>query len=250
MRNGEYMPMNIYTFNNNRNSSEDHIKTLKDIASEHHYNIHIFKYTNKDELVFDLSSHPERADIIFLRISKSKDDEITGLEAAQCLRKLCCHALLIFISANKQLAANTFPTFPFYFFYLKYLTLEQFEPVYLKALSLAERRRNNLFQCGSGADEHYIPLNDIYYFEIFQRITTVYHSNTSFSFYMSMSRLEKELTPKGFLRIHRSFLINMRHIDQITDRTVRLTNGFTLPIGTTYLSQVRKMRSQLKIYTL
>ncbi len=47
------MPMNIYTFNNNRNSSEDHIKTLKDIASEHHYNIHIFKYTNKDELVFD-----------------------------------------------------------------------------------------------------------------------------------------------------------------------------------------------------
>ena len=77
------MPMNIYTFNNNRNSSEDHIKTLKDIASEHHYNIHIFKYTNKDELVFDLSSHPERADIIFLRISKSKDDEITGLEAAK-----------------------------------------------------------------------------------------------------------------------------------------------------------------------
>lgn len=67
---------------------------------------------------------------------------------------------------------------------------------------------------------------------------------------MSMSRLEKELTPKGFLRIHRSFLINMRHIDQITDRTVRLTNGFTLPIGTTYLSQVRKMLSQLKIYTL
>ena len=52
---------------------------------------------------------PEQADIIFLRISKSKDDEITGLEAAKSLRKLCCHALLIFISANKQLAANTFP---------------------------------------------------------------------------------------------------------------------------------------------
>ena len=244
------MPMNIYIYTNNRRSSEYHIKILKDIALKHNFHIEIFAYTNKDELVFDLSSHPERADIIFLRISKSKDEQVAGLEAAKSLRKLCCHALLIYVSANKQLAADTPPTFPFYYFYLKHLTREQFEPVFIKALSLGQKRRNQLFWCGSDADEHVIPLADIYYFEIFQRITTVYHNNTSFSFYKSMSKLEKELTPKGFLRIHRSYLVNLRHIDQIIDHTVRLANGLTLPIGTTYVSPVRKKLSQLKTYTL
>ncbi|MBS7008329.1 LytR/AlgR family response regulator transcription factor [Anaerostipes sp.] len=242
--------MNIYIYNNNRRNTAENIDILASIAEKYKYSINVYEYSNKDEFVFDLSSHPERADIIFLRISKSKDEQITGLEAAKSLRKLCCHALLIYVSANKQLAADTFPTFPFYYFYTKHLTFEEFENIYVKALSLAQRRRNRLFQCGSDADEHIIPLTDIYYFEIFQRITTVYHNNTSFSFYKSMSCLEKELTPKGFLRIHRSYLINLRHIDQITDHSVRLTNGFVLPIGTTYLSQVRKTLTQLKIYSI
>lgn len=242
--------MNIYIYNNNRKTPGKHINILKDIAQKHQYNINIFEYANKDELVFDLSSHPERADIIFLKIAQCKDEQIDGLEAAKSLRRLNCHALLIFVSANKQLAADTFPTFPFYYFYTRYLTLDEFEKVYVKALTMAEKRRRKLFQCGSDMDEHIIPLAEIYYFEIFQRITTVYYSNTSFSFYKSMAELEKELTPKGFLRIHRSYLINLRHIDQISDRTLKLTNGFTLPIGTTYLNPVRKMLSQLKTYSV
>lgn len=242
--------MNIYIYNDNRKTSEKNIQTLKKLAGRRHYSINIFEYDSKDELVFDLSSHPERADIIFFRLTKCRDEEIAGLEAARSLRKLCCHALFIFVSANKQLAADTFPTFPFYCFYTKHLTLADFEKVFIKALLTAEQRRDRLFQCGNDMDEHVIPLADIYYFEIFQRITTVYHSNTSFSFYRSMSGLEKELTPKGFLRIHRSFLINIRHIDRVSDHTVRLTNGFELPIGTTYLNPVRKKLSQLKTYSI
>ena len=244
------IPMNIYIYNNNRKTSKANKKTLEELGSKHHYSTDIFEYDNKDELVFDLSSHPERADVIIFRISRCKDEQIAGLEAAKSLRKLGCHALFIYVSANKHLAADTFPTFPFYYFYIKHLTLAEFEDVYIKALSLARKRRDKLFQCGNDMDEHVFPLSDIYYFEIFQRITTVYHNNTSFSFYRSMAGLEKELTPKGFLRIHRSFLINMRHIDRVTDHTVKLTNGFELPIGTTYLNQVRKKLSQLKTYSI
>ncbi len=48
-----------------------------------------------------------------------------------------------------------------------------------------------------------------------------------------MSDLATELEPHGFYRIHKSYLVNLMHIDELHTSTL-LINGIELPIGRVY----------------
>ena len=46
-----------------------------------------------------------------------------------------------------------------------------------------------------------------------------------------MQKLEEELKNDGFIRIHKGYLVNHRWIDRITNDSVVLQNGATLPVS-------------------
>ena len=46
-----------------------------------------------------------------------------------------------------------------------------------------------------------------------------------------MSELEDELAPKGFIRIHKGYLVNCEYIQLIQEGQVRLSNGEALPLS-------------------
>src|SRR5947199_228638 len=48
-----------------------------------------------------------------------------------------------------------------------------------------------------------------------------------------LSDLEKELEGKGFLRIHRSYIVNLRHVTAFTASDLEV-DGQQLPIGDSY----------------
>jgi DNA-binding LytR/AlgR family response regulator len=54
----------------------------------------------------------------------------------------------------------------------------------------------------------------------------------------AMKELERRLTPLGFLRIHRSHLVNMRFIRAISAVDVTLHDGLVLPTGRAYRAAV------------
>ena len=56
----------------------------------------------------------------------------------------------------------------------------------------------------------------------------------------SLRELETALTPHGFIRIHKGFLVNYRFIRKITSRSVILDSGTDLPIGRDRLSAARE----------
>ncbi len=55
-----------------------------------------------------------------------------------------------------------------------------------------------------------------------------------------MQQLEQELTPQGFLRIHKGYLVNYRFIQKICDMDVILTNGERLPVSYRRLAEIRE----------
>lgn len=57
---------------------------------------------------------------------------------------------------------------------------------------------------------------------------------------VSMHELEEQLTPFGFIRIHKGFLVNYRYIRKITSRAVLLDSGGDLPIGRDRLTAARE----------
>ena len=58
---------------------------------------------------------------------------------------------------------------------------------------------------------------------------------------MTMHEAEKSLQRHGFVRIHRRYLVNRSRIAHVGDRTMRLTSGQELPIGSAFAANLRKL---------
>jgi DNA-binding LytR/AlgR family response regulator len=61
-----------------------------------------------------------------------------------------------------------------------------------------------------------------------------------FSIRSSLQELEQLLSPMGFIRIHKGFLVNYRYVQKITSREVTLDSGDVLPMGRDRLQQARE----------
>ena len=48
---------------------------------------------------------------------------------------------------------------------------------------------------------------------------------------MTMGQLESLLGPQGFLRIHKSFLVNMAYLQSLQSTGALLSTGQSLPVG-------------------
>ena len=57
---------------------------------------------------------------------------------------------------------------------------------------------------------------------------------------VTLARMESELVDLGFLRLHKSFLVNMAHIKKLTGEEVRLDNGTRLRVSKKMYPESRK----------
>ena len=62
----------------------------------------------------------------------------------------------------------------------------------------------------------------------------VTQEGTSYQNYIAISRWEEELSSRGFVRIHRSYLVNKSAISKVHPRSVLLESGKELPVSRTY----------------
>ncbi len=60
-----------------------------------------------------------------------------------------------------------------------------------------------------------------------------------------MQQLEEELTPYGFLRIHKGYLVNYRFIRKICESDVILTNDEHLAVSRRRLTEIREKYMEL-----
>lgn len=51
---------------------------------------------------------------------------------------------------------------------------------------------------------------------------------------LSMKKLEEHLPANKFMRIHRSYMVNLQHIKEVNKTRIKLDNDVTLPIGDNY----------------
>ena len=85
-----------------------------------------------------------------------------------------------------------------------------------------------------------IAINDIKYFEVRGKIITVYYGSKSFEFISTIGKLENLLFAKGFLRVHRSFLVSLQHIKNFTYEEITLIDNTEIPVGRKYYSGLKE----------
>ncbi|MBQ8228580.1 MAG: response regulator transcription factor [Clostridia bacterium] len=70
-----------------------------------------------------------------------------------------------------------------------------------------------------------ISLKDVYYMEVSRKDVYIYLKEGFVVCHRTITSLEKELTPLGFYRIHRSYLVNADKVKSFDKRIVLLDNG-------------------------
>lgn len=61
----------------------------------------------------------------------------------------------------------------------------------------------------------------------------------------TMEKIEQELSEKGFLRIHKGYIVNYRYMRVIDGRDLALRTGERLPISRTKLQEIKQLYSRL-----
>lgn len=89
-----------------------------------------------------------------------------------------------------------------------------------------------------------VPVEEIAYIESLQKKTLFYNTEETYQSIYTLKELV-QLLPSHFLRIHRSYIVNIKEITEITrdfssNILITLKNGATLPVSQSYTGIVRK----------
>jgi len=82
-----------------------------------------------------------------------------------------------------------------------------------------------------------VMLADILFVKAERAYCRVYTANSRYTLSMAMGKLESQLPPKQFLRVHRSHLVNVEHVSVCTDSGVEL-GEYEIPVSRAYREQL------------
>ncbi len=229
--------MRIIICDDDRNILDRYTKVLKELGEKHKIKQDVSGYISGEELLFELPENPDEIDLIYLDIHFG--NKMDGMEVAKKLRKVGYTNQIIFLTVDREKVFESFDVDPLYFFVKEDVSATKFEEVFLKAIRRIRSKEEEILSLSCAGQNRNIPVEDIRYFEVVQRIITVYYGKESFEFYSTMGKLENLLAHRGFVRVHRGYIVALRHIVSVKNSEILLTNDVRIPVGRTYMKNLR-----------
>jgi DNA-binding LytR/AlgR family response regulator len=218
------------------------------------------KYILRDDRLLLLQDYSNASDalrelgvkkpcLIFLDIKMPK---ISGFEM---LRSLPQHPHVIFTTAFREYAVEGFDLNAVDYL-LKPFSFERFLQAVNKIYAMYTASTPATAAAPDVTDGHIfvksdgkfvrINIDDIYYVEALKEYVRIFTSDGNFVIYQTMQHMEDNLPHDQFFRIHRSYLISLRHIKTIEGNTV-LVNKTQLPVSRYLKDQFMKTISGNKL---
>lgn len=178
-----------------------------------------------------------RPDILFLDVIMPGED---GISVAREIRQHDSSVKIIFLTSSAEYAVESY-TVGAYFYQIKPICEDSFFRLMDSVISECEKTQqcSLILRCKSGVTR--IRLAKLEYCEVIGR-TLVFHMADG-TVLESSGRLD-ELCDKlarhdNFLRVHRSFLVNMEYIQNISYKAVTMENFAEIPIPHGKCSEIK-----------
>ena len=198
----------------------------------------IRKYEDGESLLADSRKH--LFDALFLDIDMPGLD---GMELAERIREDNQYVKIVFVTNKDNLVYSTLKYVPFRFIRKTYLDDEISEAVDALHDSIAQSNSTVIFNTKNG--DICVQIGDIIYAEVMNHTITVYSTDGKLTIFKSMDELENELGKFGFLRPHKSFLVNHIHIASIKQNRIFTDTGLNLPLSRNRAKDVKLRLQQL-----
>jgi len=195
----------------------------------------IFVFGSGEELIESYNSD-YRYDIILLDVRMKGID---GIKTAEFVREYDPNCIIIIITSTIEYAVDGYGVNAFDFI-LKPVDEEKFKKVMKRAFLQMNKCKSMLYRIEDKGLSTVIKLEDINFIESHGRKVIVHCSNElEYVSNNNISDEEDRLITKGFLRVSRYYLVNLRHVKEILTKEIIMKNGATVPIN---------QRNRKKIY--
>lgn len=181
-------------------------------------------------------------ELLYLDIEMMK---LNGIELAKKVRENDTSVLIIYISNYENYFIDLFEVEPFRFIKKpidEKIFLDYFDKAYERIL-----QNEAYFEYKFNKIPHKLLTKNIMYFESSGRLIRIKNKAGSGKFYGKLNVIEKQLQDGKipFLRIHQSYLVNYRFVQEISFEKVVLTDGTELHISEDRQKAIRAKYNEL-----
>lgn len=213
---------------------DDDINFLKEFEKHFTgYDCKIYKYSSLEEAI----SSPVIFDIAFLDIVFDEGKLVFDLIENLRNKKQSC--VIAFVTNHIKYAPEGYEYKAF-----RYILKNEPEPLIKRRLDdcFREHRRLNMLIRGSYKNEQFaISPKNVYYIEISNHILRFHTTSGVYEMYNSISAFYDDLLSCGFVRCHRSFVVNLGYVHTIRDDAFFVLNsGDKIPLGIRYKANAKE----------
>jgi len=199
---------------------------LKDCFDARGLQAEITSYTDAQTLL-EVIRAGTYYDVLLLDINMPRLD---GIELGTKLHDLMQDTLLIYVSGREERVFDSFKAKPFRF--VRKNVFPQEWPGVMDDVELElKRRRTSRLVFMSGAQEIILKAEEIIYAEALRKKQLLHTVRGNLDLTDSFESVVEQLDGLGFIRIHRSYVVNHRFIYSLNRTEVELDDGTLLPIG-------------------
>lgn len=120
--------------------------------------------------------------------------------------------------------------------YLKYPLNEQKTKMLLGEYLKSRLAKQRIYTVTVNREPYDIKLDDVVYFESRKRVIIAHCDKQEIHFYKKIGELENELSDQGFVRCHRSFIVNAKYVEEV-HREYLIIKGEVISVGREYYEQ-------------
>ncbi len=189
-----------------------------------------------------------KVDLIFLDIDMP---EMSGMDLAALVKG---YAMIAFITAHEKYAVQSYEHGVLDYM-LKPVTYERFSVCIDKAIEKISGKSGNVidrekyfFVPGDRKGKLIkIVKDDVLFIEAAKNYLIIHLTTGNVITYLTISAFEDEVTYEPFMRIHRSFIVNINRIKSKDNSMIFLDNNMSVIVGRTYHTQVEERLRKLVV---
>ena len=200
----------------------------------------IREYGSGAELYADMD-YIRECGIVFLDINMNGMD---GLETARKIKAECSKVHIVLVTAYVNYALDGYKVKASRF--LLKDDLEQTLQECMDDILREIRQEERVVEFGFVEGNVRLKVDDIIYIETSKHKNVFYTKEQIFCIYKKMDELEEDLRGMGFVRIHQSFLINMKYIERISSYVMILTTGKEISVPKSRYPEVKRQYTLFK----
>jgi len=157
--------------------------------------------------------------------------DVKGLEAAKMIKETNRKTILIFMSDKVDLIHEDDDVHAFRYL-VKPLARGPFENAFTHALHEARLRLERYYIVNTVENVIVkLDIDEILYLECLGNDILIHLNSKKIVYTANFSTVDKKLSLFGFIRIHKSYIVNIRHVLQVSRNSVTINDDIKLPLS-------------------